>query len=128
MYSLYGGQQTKSDVITMTVNVPHDLIVITGDGTLKQGQCLGLYSHDPEHGCYIQVATEEHWDPAYRVSKFVYRASNEVWYISDTPGKLAGQMKNTSKSQTLPLTGWIWGDGKGQDPVWTSVIIQGLFY
>ena len=113
VYSLYGGPQTKSDVLTMTVNVPNDLIVITGDGTMKQGQCLGLYSYDPEHYCYKQVATEEHCVPAERVSRFVYRASNEVWYISHMPGQIIGRMMNSSKSQTLPLTGWMWGDGKG---------------
>ena len=32
----------KNDVISMTVNVP-SIIVITGDGTMPRGECLGLY-------------------------------------------------------------------------------------
>ena len=68
---MYGGPQTKLDILTMTVNVLHDLIVITGDSTMKQGQCLGLYSYDPEHCCYKLVATEEHWNPAEREHMFI---------------------------------------------------------
>ena len=56
---------------------------------MPKGQCKGLYSYDPEHDCYKQVATEEHYDPAERPDPiFVYRAKSiteykEAWYIGD---------------------------------------------
>jgi len=116
VFSLYGGPKAKirpdSDIISMTVNVPNDLIVLAGDGTMEKGECLGLYHFDTDHGCYKQVATEEHCNPAKRRSRYIYRASNEVWNISRTPGETTGLMKNTSKSVTLPLTGWMFVDNK----------------
>lgn len=101
-----------TNVILLITSYFISVVVVTGDGTMKQGQCLGLYYFDPDHGCYKQVATEEHWDPSGRFSIYIYRASDEVWYISGTPGKIAGWMKNTSKSETLPLTGWMYWNGK----------------
>ena len=95
----------------MTISIP-SMMVITGDGTMSRGQCLGLYSFDQEHGCYKQVATEENCYPSQRKSRFVYIGSDEVWYISSKPGKTEGWMYNTSKSKTLPLTGWMFWDGK----------------
>ena len=103
--------RSDTEVIRMKVNIP-SMIVLTGNGTMKRGECLGLYNFDPDHGCYKQVATEEHYDPALRVSRYIYRASDEEWYIGSTPGLTTGWMKNTSKSETLPLTGWMLGDGK----------------
>ena len=44
---------SEDEVINMTVDVPFPLpdkskIVTTGDGTMRMGQCLGLYSYDPK--------------------------------------------------------------------------------
>ena len=97
---------SENEVLTMTISIPL-MIVITEDGTITRGECLGLYSLDQKHGCYKQVATEENHYPSQRKSRFVYLASDEAWYISDKPGKTEGWMYNTSESRTLPLTGWM---------------------
>ena len=86
------------------------LLVISGDGpvTEHEGGSLGLYAYDPVHSCYKQVTTEENAAPRYLYQE----VNNQQWMVGPVPGKSDGWLLNRMKSETVPSSGWLWGDGK----------------
>ena len=81
-------------------------VVITSISSAEQyWHCLGLYRWDDEKNCYKQVSNYGSQEYGY-----LYRARNGSWYISDTIGMMKGFMKNSSKTSSVPLTGWMYFD------------------
>ena len=69
-------------------------------------QCLGLYVYDSDHQCYKQLCSEQY---SQHISRYLYRASNNMWCISETPGDIKRcWMHNPSKNETIPTTGWLY--------------------
>ena len=73
---------------------------------------LGMYQLVPEHSYYIQVSTEENSDKTKRMRRYLYQADDDCWYVSKDPGKRKGSLKNTSKSSSVPLDGWMFMTNK----------------
>mgnify|MGYP003334519563 CR=1 FL=1 len=97
---------SETETMTMKVSIPSAMLVISGDGQHK-GECLGVYGCFM-HGCFNQATTSDNATPRY-----LYPVAGSGWYNSDLPGKEGGWLKNESKSETVPTTGWKWADGKG---------------
>ena len=105
--------KSENDIIDMTVGIP-SMIVITGDGKMPKGHCLGVYVYDHKTCCYKQVATVVHHNPAKQTKRYVFQYTNyDEWFIGSNPGKREGWMKMESdESDTLPLTDWMFWNGK----------------
>ena len=84
-------------------------VVITSLSSAEQYWfCLGLYRWDDEKNCYHQVDN-------YTSERFLYRVKNGSWYISNKVGKMIGFMKNSSKTSSVPLKGWMVYDSTIKD-------------
>ena len=53
----------------------------------------------------------------------IYPVDDE-WRIGDTPGKKISFLKNLTQSQSIPLDGWMYSDGKGTWPADTTLVIS----
>ena len=63
-----------------------------------------MYYHDLARECWVQVNTETNhgnFRPLY-----VCRDDDGVWWISHTLGGKGGYLKNETKSEEIPTTGW----------------------
>ena len=81
-------------------------IVISGDGK-RQGHCLGLYLWDPESNCYKQKSTE---NVETRENRYLYRASDGYWYVSDEPGVHGGWICSLMWEKDIPYHDWLYCD------------------
>ena len=53
----------------------------------------------------------------------IYPVDDE-WRVGDTPGKKISFLKNLTQSQSIPLDGWMYSDGKGTWPADTTLVIS----
>ena len=113
--------QSETEMMNIDVNIP-DLIVISSEGIVAQERpsWLGMYYHDLARKCWIQVNTEtnhEKFGPRY-----AFRDDDGVWWINVVLDQKAGRMKNETKSEEIPTSGWKVDCGSGNwkdDPTLT---------
>ena len=106
---------SESELIDFSPSSTLIVLSSSGGAAKHQGASLGQYCHDPDKVCYVQSSTEEgkeNYKPRY-----LYPV-DDVWCVSETLGeKKEGLfLKNPTKSQTLPTTGWMYSNGKS----WTA--------
>ena len=46
---------------------------------------------------------------------FVYQVKNGSWYVSHKQGEIGGFLKNTTKTSSVPLNGWMYYDPVKKD-------------
>ena len=119
------GYQRKISSESELVDFSLNFITITSSGgTAKfQGGVLGQYCYDPDTGFYLQTSTEKGHEN-YNQPRYIYPV-DDVWCVGDAPGVKAGALKNPTKSQSLPLVGWMYSDDKTFHADTTLVISPG---
>ena len=79
-----------------------------------------MYYYDLARKCWVQVNSETNHENFQ--SRYVYRDDDGVWWINYDPGEKDGWMKNETKSEEIPTTGWEVNCGSGDwedDPTLT---------
>jgi hypothetical protein len=107
----YKFQSSSEEIV-----IPFDLTATTGKLVVSStgptceymGQCLGQYGLISDN-TYKQENSRGGGD------LFIYKAA-ETWFVSDTIGKYGGSLKNSTNSESVPVTGWQYADGTGTWP------------
>ena len=100
---------------------PDRMIVIssTGGAAQHQGGALGQFEYDEDRRYYRQTSTDQGHKNFQAV--YCYPDKDDEWWVSSTPGKKGGWLRNPRPSKSLPTSGWQYYDGKSwhDDPTLT---------
>ena len=84
------------------------LLTTTGPAAEYRGDVFGLYR---EVGLHNGVKYYQQRDRS-NLGFYMYQYSKERWIIGDTLGIVGGALMNYISSETVPVSGWQYGDGK----------------
>ncbi len=100
-----------------------EIVLSSTEGSAQtKGGSLGQYSYDPDKGCYVQTNTQKGYEN-YKL-RYLYFV-DDGWWVGSTPGVKSGTLNNPTSSQSLPLVGWKYFDGKSWITDSTLVISPG---
>ena len=113
---------SETEIVEFSIN--HFLVISSEGGAAHlKGGVLGQYCYDPDTGFYLQTSTEKGHEN-YNQPRYISPV-DDVWCVGDAPGVKAGALKNPTKSQSLPLVGWMYSDDKTFHADTTLVISPG---
>ena len=96
-------------------------VVVSSKGRAARyvGGVLGQFDYDEKKKYYIQTSTEQGYEKFQAVD--LYPDEDDRWWVSSTPGKKKGWLRNPIPSKSLPTSGWQYTDGKSwhDDPTLT---------
>ena len=86
------------------------LVTSTGAAAEYKGYCMGVFLLAGEHNNRPYYRQKHTLDT--QGALFLYSHDNGIWYVSDTLGKAGGSLKNTTKTASVPTSGWQYIGGR----------------